>query len=124
MDHHLLPDITFNGHCYIKTSISIPKNVINLYISWTLTPWLKNLNTDFTLNNCFFGTARLTKNVDPDKYKYSREGIGFDSRSEFSFTDGSMGRSVIIFGADVSSSAHTDNKGKDIVILGERPTQG
>ena len=41
--HHSLPDIAFNGHCLIKNSISIPKKVINLYISYTLTPWLRNL---------------------------------------------------------------------------------
>ena len=34
-----------------------------------------------------------------------------------------MGKNVIIFGADMSSSVHVDNKSKDIVILGERPTQ-
>ena len=31
VDHHLLPDINFNGHCLIKIHISIPKKVINLY---------------------------------------------------------------------------------------------
>ena len=41
-------------------------------------------------------------------------GIGFDSGSEFSFTDGCMGRNVIIFGADMSSYVYIDNKGKDI----------
>ena len=41
-------------------------------------------------------------------------GIGFDSRSEFLFTDGSNGKNVIIFGADMSSSWHVDNKGKDV----------
>ena len=30
-----------------------------------------------------------------------------------------MGRNVIIFGADTGSSVHVDNKGKDILILGE-----
>ena len=35
-----------------------------------------------------------------------------------------MGKNVIIFGADMSSSVHVDNKGKDILILGEGPTQG
>ena len=35
-----------------------------------------------------------------------------------------MGRNIIIFGADMSSSVHFDNKNKDILILGERPTQG
>ena len=31
---------------------------------------------------------------------------------------------VITFGADVSSSLHVDNKGKDISIIVEGPTQG
>ena len=34
------------------------------------------------------------------------------------------GRNAIIFGADLNSSVHIDNKGKDIFILGEGPTQG
>ena len=34
-----------------------------------------------------------------------------------------MGKSIFIFGADMSSSVHIDNKGKDILILGEGPTQ-
>ena len=33
-------------------------------------------------------------------------------------------QNVIIFGADMSSSVHVDNKGKDILILGEGPAQG
>ena len=35
-----------------------------------------------------------------------------------------MGKNVIIFGADMSSSAHSDNKGRGILILGERLTLG
>ena len=35
-----------------------------------------------------------------------------------------MGKNIIIFGADMSSSVHVDNKGKDILILGEGLTQG
>ena len=31
---------------------------------------------------------------------------------------------VVIFGVDMSSSVHVDNKGKDILILGKGPTQG
>ena len=118
VDHHLWPDISFNGHCFINDDISIPKKVINLYISYILSPSLRNLNTDFKLNNCLFGSVELTKNADPGKYKYSGCGIGFDSRSEFSFTDGSMGENVIVFGADISSSVHIDNKNKDILIIG------
>ena len=35
-----------------------------------------------------------------------------------------MGKNVVIFGTDMSSSVHTDNKNKDILILGKGPTQG
>ena len=35
-----------------------------------------------------------------------------------------MGKNDIIFGAGMSSSVHVDNKGKDILILGEGPTKG
>ena len=57
---------------------------------------------------------KLTKNADPEKYKYSGYGIRFDSRSKFSFTDESMERKVINFGADMSSSVHIDNKRKGL----------
>ena len=93
----------------MKNNISIPKKVISLYISHTLGLQLRNLNTDFTLSYCLFGSVRLIKNADLDKYKYAGYGIGFDSRSEFLFTGGSCEKSVIIFGADIGSSAHVDN---------------
>ena len=123
VDHYLLPDINFNGHSLIN-NISIPKKVMNLCISYTLNPQLRNLNTDSTLGNWLFGSVKLTKNADLDKYKYDGYDIGFDPPSEFSFTDGSFGKSVNIFGADMSSSVHIDNKGKDILRLREGPTQG
>ena len=60
--------------------------MINLYIFYTLTPWIRNLNTGFTLITCLFISVKLTKNADPDKCKYSGHNIRFDSRWEFSFT--------------------------------------
>ena len=87
VDHHVLPDTNFNGHCLIKNNIYILKKVINLYISYKLGPQLRNLNRDFTLGNCLFGSVKLTKNSDRDKYKYCRHGIGFDSRSKFSLPE-------------------------------------
>ena len=51
-------------------------------------------------------------------------GIGFDSRSAFSFTDGSTGKNVTIFGADMCSSVHIDKKNENILVFGEGPTQG
>ena len=66
----------------------------------------------------------MTKNVDIDKYGYSGYGIGFDRKSNFSFASGGFSQNVIIFGVDMSCSAHIDNKKKGISILGKRPTQG
>ena len=48
----------------------------------------------------------------------------FDRKGSFSFPGGGFGQNVIIFGADMNSSPHIDNKGKDILILGIGPTQG
>ena len=66
----------------------------------------------------------LTENVDIDKYGYSGYGIGFNRRSSFSFQSGGFGQNVLIFGEDMSFSAHIDNKKKDILVLRKAPTQG
>ena len=65
-----------------------------------------------------------SKNADIDKHGHSDYGIGFDRRSSFSFPGSRFGQNVLIFGADMSSSAHIDIKQKDILVLGKRPTQG
>ena len=123
LDHYLLPDINFN-ECYLmQHNASIPPKIINLYISYTLNSQLRNLNTDFTSGNCLFRSVKVAKNAELDKYKFSSCTIGFDSPSEFLLPDGSMEKKFIIFGADMSSSVHVDNNGKDILILGEGPTQ-
>ena len=79
---------------------------------------------DPTLKNCLFGAVTLTKNADIDKYGYLGYGIGFDRKSSFSFPGGGFGQSGTIFGVDMISSTHVDNKKKDIFILGKGPTQG
>ena len=63
----------------------------------------------------------MTKNADFVKYGYSGYGIGFDS---FPFPGSGFGQNVLIFGVEVSFSAHIDNKKKDILVLGNGPTQG
>ena len=70
-----------------------------------------------------FGEVKLTKNAGFDKYKYSVYDIGF-RRGAFSFPAVGFGCNVIIFGVDMSSSVHVDNKKKEILILTEDPTQG
>ena len=89
-DHHLLADIKLNEHCLINIT-SIPKKVINLYIYYTPSPCLRNLNKNFALKGCLCRSVKLTKHADSDKYKSSGYNIELDSRSDFSFTDGSRG---------------------------------
>ena len=102
----------------------MPKNVTNLYISYTIGPQLRNLDTGFTLGNCLLRSVELTKKADLDKYKYTSYGVQIDSSSKSLFTDGSYGKNVIILGADMSSSVHIDNKNKGALIPGEVATQG
>ena len=96
--------------------------MVNIYIVYELRASSSHID-DPTLKNCLFGAVTLTKNADIDKYKYSGYGIGFDRKGSFSFTGGGYGQNVIIFRADMNSSPHVDNKGKDILILGIGPTQ-
>ena len=84
----------------------------------------KNSISDYpTLENCFFGSVKLTKNPDIDKYIYSGYSIGFDRQGKFSFDNG-FGQNVIIFGADMSSSIHSTNKAKNILVLGKDFVKG
>ena len=71
-----------------------------------------------------FGAVSLTKNADVNKYKYSGYRIAFDRTSSFSFPGGGNDQNVTIFGVDMNSFIHVDNKGKYILILGKGPMQG
>ena len=91
---------------------------VNVYIVYELGASGSSDN-DSTLKNCLFGGVILIKNEDIEKYGYSGFGIGFDKRSSFSFPGGGFGQNVLIFGIDMSSSAHIDNEKKDILVLGK-----
>ena len=84
---------------------------MNIYIIYELRASSTHSN-DPTVKNYLFGAVTLTKNTDIDKYGYSGYGIGFDRRSSFSFPGGGFGQNVLIFGVDMSFSAHIDNKKK------------
>ena len=71
-----------------------------------------------------FTDPKLTRNADLDKYKYTGYDLRFDSHGEYYLPDSSIGKNVIIFGVDMSSSVDIDNKRRDILILGKGPTQG
>ena len=115
--------LKFNGGCLKQPKISYTHGkAVNVCIVYEL-GISSFYNNDPTLKNCFFGAVTLTKNADTDKYGYSGYGIGFDRRSSFSFPGGGFGQIVLIYGADMSSSAHIGNKKKDILVLGKGPTQ-
>ena len=68
--------------------------------------WPFFVGQDFTQENSLFGAVKSITKADTAKYNYSGYGIGFDVR--FSLSDGSGFGKNIIFGADMSSSAHIE----------------
>ena len=115
--------IKFNGSFLNRFPPTILHwDIVNIYIVYEITSDYKDINYP-TLENCLFGSVELTKNVDIDKYGYSGYGIGFDRETSFSFGN-EIGKNVIIFGVDMSSSTKIDNSKKDILILGKGRTQG
>ena len=116
--------VQFTGSCLKQPNVTFThKKVVNIYIVYELRASSSHIS-DPTIKNCLFGAVTLTKNADIEKYKYSGYGIGFDRRSSFSFPSGGFGKNVLIFGADMSSSIHIDNKKNYILVLGRGPTQG
>ena len=80
--------------------------MVNLFIGYALDTWSQDLNADFTLKDGLFGSVKVTKNSDTDKYSYSRYGI--------------RGKNVVLFGVALNSSLHIGDKGKDILFLGKK----
>ena len=104
--------VQFTKSCLKQANyIFTHQKVVNIYVVYELAASSSHTN-DLTIKNCLFGAVTLTKNADIEKYKYSGYGIGFDRRSSFSFPNGGFGQNVLIFGADMSSSIHIDNKKK------------
>ena len=62
---------------------------ISEYIVYETNLWQVTVRQDFTLWNPLFGAVKLTTNTDPDKYRYSGFGVGFDASASFSLSDGS-----------------------------------
>ena len=114
--------VKFDASCLKQDKITCTHGtIVNIYVVYELSSTLNSF--DPTLEHCLFGAAKLTKYTDIDKHKYSGYGIGFDSKETFMFPNGEFACNVIIFGADMSASVHDDKKKKDILILGEGPTQ-
>ena len=61
------PVAKFIENCLITNNIYNFRTLINLYISYELDSWSRDLNTDFTLNNFLFGSVKSTKNAESDQ---------------------------------------------------------
>ena len=61
--------------------------IVNVYVVYEIS---KNYNISSypELENYFFGAVSLTKHADIDQRRYSRYGVGFERKGEFSFGNG------------------------------------
>ena len=117
--------VRFSGSCLKQDKITYTHGkIVNIYIVYEINKKDNTITSDPTLENCLFSAVTLTKNVNIDMYRYSGYGIGFDGKGSFSFSGGGYGQNVLIFEVDISFSAHTDSKKKNILVLGIGPTQG
>ena len=116
--------LRFTGSALQQKTVTYKhKKVVNLYGVYEITNFL-GIDSYPILANALFGAVKLTKSADIDKYRYFGYGIGFDEKGFYSHPSGGTARIVIIFGTNMSSSVHVDNKGKDILTLGKGPTEG
>ena len=100
--------VKFDGGCLKQNQGTLLHGgIVNVYTDYEITDSF-NVSSYPTLENCLFGAVKLTKNADIGKYGYSGYEIGFDRHWSFSFGNG-VGKNVIIFGVDISSSAKIDN---------------
>ena len=124
--------VFFNGGYFIQDPITIQNNVINIYVVYKLDPIASSRDTSFTIENALFGAMQITKNAtDNSKNNSKGYGICFHERSQFGHTiteDGraytTNGRNVLIFGVDMSFSAHATNRANHIHLMGDGLTQG
>ena len=123
--------VSFNGNYFKQDPITIPNNVINIYVVYKLDPISSTRNTDYTIQNALFGAMKITKNTDSSKNDYTGYGLCFDEGGEFGHTvkQGNFNRvtnakNVIIFGVDTSSSIHATNRANNIYVIGKESIQG
>ena len=123
--------VSFNGNYFKQDPITIPNNVINIYVVYKLNPIKSTRNTDYTIQNALFGDMKITKNTDSSKNNYKGYGLCFDEGGEFGHTvkQGNFNRTtnaknVIIFGLDMSSSVHATNRSNNIYVMGKEFIQG
>ena len=118
--------VKFDGSHLKQENITFfHKKVVNICIVYEINLWVFLEAYNFILGNSLFEVVKLSKNADPDKYKYSCFHLWFDASGRFSLSDGNgFGENAVIFCADMILSVNIDNKKNDILILGTDPTDG
>ena len=127
-------NVYLSGNHFQQNSEIFPNitNAINIYCVYKLDLIASTRDTSYTIRNVLFGAVQITKNAaDNSKNNYKGYGICFDKRSQFGHTiteDGraytTNGRNVLIFGVDMSFSAHATNRANHIYLMGDGLTQG
>ena len=94
-------DVVLGANDYFfqdSANVITNKNIVNVYITYKLTP--KTINTDNALTNCLFGSIEASRpgnTTDPDNFIYSGWEIGFDHTGTFTHPEGGVARNVVIF---------------------------
>ena len=79
------------------------------------------MSSSNALRNYLFGATEVKKannTTYPQKWQYSGYVLAFDRTDQFTHNDGDLARNIIIFGTDISTSRHSTNKTKNILVLG------
>ena len=115
--------VKFNGSCLKQSKITyIHAAIVNMYIVYKLSSNLNNF--DLVLENCLLGAVKLTKMLILISTNIHDMVLDLMHVEVFFFPSSGQSENVIIFGADTSSSVHTNNEKKDLLILGKGITQG
>ena len=93
----------------------------NLYIVYELNNLPGKSTENCLLKICLFGTIKSVRKTIKTKFICNSRGIWFDGKCMCKFSN-DFAKSVAIFGVDSTSSSHTDNWKKKLLVLGEGPT--
>ena len=116
--------VHLSGNHFQQNKVIIPNNnnIINIYCVYELDPIASTRDTSYTIQI----TMQITKSAtDYDKNNYKGYAKCFDERSQFGHTitengraHTTNGRNVLIFGVDISFSAHATNRANHIYLMG------
>ena len=113
----------FKGSSLKQKSNFYSCKYIRFFIAYELDTFSQDLNSDFTLQDCLFGGVKLAKNTDINTYILVMV-LDWFCVHNFHYLTVARVKNVIIFGVNMISYVHIDNKKKDILILDKGPTQG